>query len=236
MQILETIIMKYFSLILIGLMMSACNTTGPTYYPASSSRTPFDRFRGEPKRVNADMPTKPGACFARCLMPNVYESTTDTLGIYADNAEIPPHILEEQEVVPATEKWVKKKSEANCHSSDPDDCLVWCLQTTPAINSQPVVTKDNSEKELGYVVQLERKILIKQGGHTEWQEVVCENKITPNFTSSLRSALNELGYDAGISEGITSQLKEALVLFQKENTLPVGQLDFGTLTALGVSF
>jgi len=32
--------------------------------------------------------------------------------------------------IPGAEKWVKKKTDRNCKSSNPDDCLVWCLVKT----------------------------------------------------------------------------------------------------------
>ncbi len=38
-----------------------------------------------------------------------------------------------------TTKWVKKKAERNCLSSDPNDCLVWCLVEIPAQTKTRVV-------------------------------------------------------------------------------------------------
>lgn len=36
------------------------------------------------------------------------------------------------EVAAPTQKWVKRKTDENCLSSDPEDCMVWCLEEVPA--------------------------------------------------------------------------------------------------------
>ena len=40
----------------------------------------------------------------------------------------------------------------------------------------------------------------------------------------------------GVHQVMSSELKKALVDFQRDNELPVGQLDYQTLDALGISF
>ena len=36
------------------------------------------------------------------------------------------------EISSASTKWVKRKADRNCISTDPNDCLVWCLIEVPA--------------------------------------------------------------------------------------------------------
>jgi outer membrane protein OmpA-like peptidoglycan-associated protein len=82
-----------------------------------------------------------------------------------------------------------------------------------------------------------KRNLVKPGGFTEWREVVCEADITQDLVRSVQSALISRGYSVG-SAGADNQMgaatKAALVKFQKDNNLPVGQLDIETLRALGV--
>jgi len=54
---------------------------------------------------------------------------------------------------------------------------------------------------------------------------------------SVQAALRSRGYDPGPTDNVMgSRTKAALVKFQRENNLPVGQLDFETLKALGVNY
>ena len=60
--------------------------------------------------------------------------------------------IEEQIGKPKTvKKWVRKKTDRNCLSADPDDCLVWCLVDVPV------------EKE----ISSEEKVLIRKG-YKKW--------------------------------------------------------------------
>ena len=43
-------------------------------------------------------------------------------------------------------------------------------------------------------------------------------------------------FDIGEPSKVSSDLKKALVKYQRENTLPIGQLDIQTLDALGVEY
>jgi hypothetical protein len=78
--------------------------------------------------------------------------------------------------------------------------------------------------------------LIKPGGYSEWKEVLCQNKVNSIKIQEIQEALKRRGYNPGaIDDVMGAQTKAALIKFQKDNNLPVGQLDFETLKALGVS-
>jgi hypothetical protein len=82
-----------------------------------------------------------------------------------------------------------------------------------------------------------KRQLVKPGGFTEWREVVCDTDITSDLVRRVQSALISRGYDvgpAGADNDMGPGTKVALVKFQKDNGLPVGQLDFETLRALGI--
>jgi peptidoglycan hydrolase-like protein with peptidoglycan-binding domain len=79
--------------------------------------------------------------------------------------------------------------------------------------------------------------LVKAGGFSEWREVLCQNKVNAVKVQEIQAALKARGYDPGPVDNIMGKkTKDALVKFQKANGLPVGQLDFETLRALGVSY
>jgi len=115
------------------------------------------------QNTESDLPpgAQPGKCYAKCVMPDVYETkqeqilikeksfqmeiipaefkdVTDTIVIKPASKkiiEIPAEyeIVEERvKVADATTKWVKGKADANCLSANPDDCRVLCLVEVPA--------------------------------------------------------------------------------------------------------
>jgi len=79
--------------------------------------------------------------------------------------------------------------------------------------------------------------LVKKGGFTSWREVLCNDSVTPYTIRQIQEALRGRGYDPGPSDNILgSRTKAALTKFQKDNNLPVGQLDLVTLKELGIRY
>lgn len=73
-------------------------------------------------------------------------------------------------------------------------------------------------------------------GFTIWKEVLCgpycggaSFKVT-----DIQESLKEKGYDIDINNRLDNKTKAALIQFQKDNNLPIGQLDVETLRMLGV--
>jgi hypothetical protein len=82
-----------------------------------------------------------------------------------------------------------------------------------------------------------KRRLLKPGGFTEWREVLCGEKVTGYTIRQIQEALIKAGYDPGPTDNVMgTRTKAALTKFQKEKGLPVGNLDFETLKALGVSY
>ena len=82
-----------------------------------------------------------------------------------------------------------------------------------------------------------KRQLVRKGGFTEWCEIVCGSDVTTQMVRDVQTALRSRGYDPGPADNVMgSKTKAALVKFQRENNLPVGQLDFETLRALGVNY
>jgi hypothetical protein len=72
---------------------------------------------------------------------------------------------------------------------------------------------------------------------SQWEEIVCGQYIKPKLIRNIANALQNKGYKVDIfAEFMDAKLKAALSQFQKENKLPIGNLNIKTLDALGISY
>lgn len=82
--------------------------------------------------------------------------------------------------------------------------------------------------------EIKRIRLISEGGNIEPREVICSTDYK-EYIRPLQEKLQTLGYDVGAIDGILGRkTKEILLIYQVENNLPVGQLDFITMRYLGL--
>lgn len=88
-----------------------------------------------------------------------------------------------------------------------------------------------------YAPVVKRK-LVREGGFSQWREIVCGEKITGYTVRQIQEALKALGYFKGAPEPTLGvRTKAALAEFQKDRDLPAdGNVDFETLQALGISY
>lgn len=109
------------------------------------------------------------------------------------------------------------------------------------ITKQVLKTPASSEEievaaEYGTVT---KKELVKEGEYTEWREILCDSKVTNYTISQIQEALISKGYDvgaAGADNVMGSATRNALVKYQRDNNLPVGNLNIETLQSLGVKY
>ena len=131
-----------------------------------------------------------------------------------------------------TRSYEKLASDANATSADTDaNYTTRSYQRLVSPASTNVITVPAEYKSVS------RRQLVKKGGFSEWREVVCDADITSDLVRRVQSALMSRGFDvgtAGADNVMGAATKAALVKFQKENNLPVGQLDLETLKVLGV--
>lgn len=174
-------------------------------------------------------------------------------------------VTEDQLVTPASQKWVKGKADKNCLSADPKDCEVWCLIEEPAVyrkvtrkvEKTPAYTQEVEVPAVTHVVPRQQlvqeaydrrveipatyktimaRILVKKGGFQGWKEVLCEQDVTSNRIMQIQNALKREGYDPGPADNsLGPKTKEALIKFQQDKGLPVGNLNMETMNALGVN-
>jgi len=186
-----------------------------------------------------DIQFKDGECYAKCIVPDDIFVNYEEYVVYTGNELEEDVDIEVLEIVlqEKSEKWVKKMMDKNCLSADPNDCIVWCLVKIPEKKEVLTILKDTTQSENYTLKRIEKKVVRERGGYTEWKQVLCAKDITKPIIGQIQNVLRDKGYYEKInSYKMDSKTKKALTNFQKENVLPVGQLDFETLDVLGVSY
>lgn len=194
-------------------------------------------YSQDTNRVPANLNMEPGKCYAKCLIPDVYGLEKTDYFIFTGDA-IQENVATKEvtlELTPAATRWEKKRS-TNCRSSNPDDCLVWCLVEVPAQTETFTVLLDTTSSANYELKTVVKKVLESKGGHTEYREVICGGQISNAFIEELRGSLQLEGYAPGDAPRLDTQFKSALSQYQKDHGLPVGNLDVETLAALGIDF
>lgn len=103
------------------------------------------------------------------------------------------------------------------------------VQKTPATTRIEITPPE-------YITVTKRK-LVRRGGFSEWKEVLCGEKVTGYTVRQIQDALRKAGYYKGTSDNtMGAGTKAALTKFQQDKGLPVGNVDFETLKALGVNY
>ena len=130
-------------------------------------------------------------------------------------------------------------SPGKCHAKcDPNDCMVWSLveeKPEPMVLEIDILADTSQTDEFIYEYFLIEGRMRDLEKHTEWREVVCNHNITESIISEIQEKLSEEGYYLGNPTTIfTSELELALFQFQKNNSLPYGQIDLETLSELGI--
>ena len=176
-------------------------------------------------------------CWMKCIMTDQYAVNYKEVFKYSGSDFRNELVeLEQIETSPASTLW-EKKANPNCTSSRPEECEVWCLvEIEPTYEEYYVVTDTNALKEFE-TVKVEIKTLVKSGGYTEWKQVLCDNEITAFTIEQIQSFLIEEKYLTILIElgELSKEDNKALVLYQKENKLPIGGFNFETLEHMGVS-
>ena len=178
---------------------------------------------------------EPGKCFANCLIPNIIEKWKESfpvfLGEYSDTLEYVQLISIE---LPQSNIWEKKR-DANCKSSNPEDCFIWCLYDQPSTTLELYVVSDTSLTTNYVWESFDLSEVTIEGGYFELKQVICAAKINDTILQRISTELFNQGFLGRANLGFTrSKIKGALKNFQIKNNLPLGEYDFETLEALGI--
>ena len=131
-------------------------------------------------------------------------------------------------------KWENKIVDKDCKSADPNDCKAWCLvEIPPSYDSIAIVidTSIISEYEIKDIQPkyFDRKI----SKYASIIQIICEEDLDVFTIHKIQKVLILKGYYKGeLTRTLTTKTKTAIMNFQKEVDLPLGQLDFETLLRL----
>ncbi|WP_395373773.1 peptidoglycan-binding protein [Marinicella sp. W31] len=94
-------------------------------------------------------------------------------------------------------------------------------------------------KENKYAIPAEYKTVTERHlvtpAQLQWESILCETNTTPRVISSIQSALNTAGYQAGSVDGVMGQqTMSALRQYQKDQGLAEGKITLESLKKLGV--
>lgn len=79
-------------------------------------------------------------------------------------------------------------------------------------------------------------IVFNKGYYTQSEEMRCEEQVDKKPILAVQKALSERGYNNPLNNIMDNETKNALVKFQKDNYLPIGNLNLETLDALGIKY
>jgi hypothetical protein len=150
----------------------------------------------------------------------------------------PPEI--ELKTEPAT-KWVRKKVNTTCLSSNPEDCLVWCLVEIPAATYKYKVVLDPNDEKYDMVRPLaygswtlpNRKEPII--GVIKWVEAPNPKEIDSAMIDQIWEFLQALGYPCGDeSTALNQDILNAIDAYQTQHALARGAITNETLYEMGL--
>ncbi|MFN0204105.1 MAG: peptidoglycan-binding domain-containing protein [Bacteroidia bacterium] len=159
-------------------------------------------------------------------VPAVYKTVTrQVLKVPAQTREIP---------IPAEYKTVTKQM-----LRQPATTREEAIPAEYKTISKRVETKPPQVVEIPIAAEyatVTKTVKVREGGMSEWKEVVCENKGDYGAkVIQVQNALRGKGYDPGPTDNVLGPLtRAALIKFQKDNNLPQGRLDYETMKALGI--
>lgn len=225
--------MKYLLIIILAILIYACK-------PILTESGPDNFHSSQNSHINSDgKPTGQG-CYAKCLIPNEYSDIRMPILYYTGDDYNDPNVKSVSiQLEEASSEWVKKRADKNCLSSNPEDCLVWCLVEKPAEFFEYFTVIDTNSNKQFAIQKIADIDDLPAGGFTQWRKVVCENDITPQLYFDIQNELYDRGYltnEEVIEEdlSLTKGIKNGLINFQMDNRLPIGQIDYESLAALGV--
>lgn len=199
----------------------------------STAQSTYDSYE---RNSQEEMPREQDKCYADCIISDKYETYYDTIAVYEKDEEIFDEHRTYTVYSDYKSKWVQEKVK-NCRSTNPDDCMVWCMKEVPTSSKEKetFVVIDTTTLDVMKYVLGERRELVSKGGYKEKVEVICKKDLTTDLINEICLSLRSIGYECDESNNTYSvSMKKQLIQFQRDNSLPSGGLNIATLEALGV--
>lgn len=171
-----------------------------------------------------DMPpnAEPGKCYAKCL-------------IEVDSEAIEPYTEEVSYTLYVGDKKVRSRTIYHPVTVDANGKEKERIPIEVPKKLRKIPQEDL--QKVKYETFHEGREANKETVFTEWREILCGSTVTSNLVHQVVEQLRSRGYSLTEESNVmSSKVKAALIAYQRDNDLPVGQLDFETLKALGVAF
>jgi Putative peptidoglycan binding domain len=163
-----------------------------------------------------------GICYTNCVLPDQYVTKWVTYPIYIGADEDAPTRVETLVVEPAKSRWVKKET---------GEVL---LERMPAVEKTVRILADTFFYRDYRYERFETKVLAEKAGIQRPIPVVCSEARTPSLFLQISSALTAYGYMTEAKKEWDNKFSQAIQQFQKDNSLPIGDLNLETLQFLGI--
>ena len=204
--------------------------TTPARYKTETRQVMVSEARGEWVRKQKDpncFSENADDCFILCYeeIPAVYR--TESYQVLVEEAKTI------EDVIPAQYKTVTKRVvDQPAKTIEVPIDPVYDYVTTTVLASEEKV---NTEViPAAYKTVSERK-LVKKGGYTVWTEILCADDTSTEMLRNIQRTLKAKGYNPGPIDGVLGlQTQTAIKQYQKDNALPIGNLNIKTLNLLGV--
>ena len=153
-------------------------------------------------------------CYAKALMPDEYETVTEQVLIRTPICRI--------EKIPYNKE--ERITKVPIPNTDPVEYTYQRDSIVPApFNSRTIIIPAEYKT-------VSKKRIKKKGGYYAKVEVICEKDLTKEKFNLIKNALTESGFPIGRSSSFRKSLED----YQKNNNLPIGQIDLKTLEHMGI--
>ncbi len=193
----------------------------------------------EKSNLNSGVHLREDNCFAKCVIQTYYETIIENIAIYTGDSLTAPFIDRQSiSLVEAGHIWERKPTESYCVPTHKKDCMVWNLNQIEEKVEIFMVVPDTTLTKDFEIKTIERKVVIKEGGYSEWRTVICEEYASNKLFNYVKKNLKSKGYFKIKYENewdvfMSANLKSSLINYQMDHELPMGYLDYETLYHLG---
>ncbi len=193
----------------------------------SPARTEWVKGKADKNCLSAD----PSDCNVWCLKEipatykTVFKRTLKTPAKYEEVTSEPVYKTVSKRVVDTPERIVEEVLPA-VYKTEYRKVLV-----TPARAEEKIIPAEFST--------VTKRVMTKSESVGEWREILCNTKLTSSKIAQIQKALIAQGYSVGnhgVDNIFGNDTKVALTQFQKDNNLPVGNLNVETLKALNIAY
>lgn len=202
------------------LLLNACNQS--IKYSVETPKTAQSSGKSSVTKNTPAIQAPGGKCFQKCIVPDRYESNWVTFPVYTGTDADAPLRIESIMTAAPQKIWVKNSSGKIT------------LEDKPATYKEIRVLADTLFYKDFKLTRFECKKLVEKAGALRETEVVCSDARTPNLFLQVSAALKSFGYMTATTTAWDVKFDQAVQQFQKDSSLPVGDLNLETLEMLGI--